>query len=155
MGPASIDLTSILTLYQWLLQAGSTVHKTFPKALVLSLYFSCPLNTIPREGNGYAEGSPQHLYLIYILPTALLPCAPRVQYVICSTCTYTYILNILEVVRSLAENAGLSDTISKEAVVRASLRFVVVSSALLFHSDELHGGGRGDEGGGGAQIRRR
>ena len=30
------------------------------------IYLSSPLNTILREGNGYAEGSPQHLYLIYV-----------------------------------------------------------------------------------------
>ena len=28
------------------------------------IYSSSPLNTILREGNGYAEGSPQHLCLI-------------------------------------------------------------------------------------------
>ena len=32
------------------------------------IYLSSPLNTILREGNGYAEGSPQHLYLIYMEP---------------------------------------------------------------------------------------
>ena len=43
---------------------GSSPHSRGLVGPLSHIYLSSPLNTILREGNGYAEGSPQHLCLI-------------------------------------------------------------------------------------------